>query len=75
MNVSVELDHDVALVLFEVLASRKDLAEQLKLDSPERNSLWALEAALEKQLVATLQADYDAQLSAARQSVVDRLGP
>jgi hypothetical protein len=74
MNVSVELDPDVALVLFEMLASRKDLAEQLKLDSPERNSLWALEAALEKQLLAPLQADYDAQLSAARQSVVARLG-
>jgi hypothetical protein len=74
MSVSVELDPDVALVLFEMLASRGDLAVQLKLESPERNSLWALQAALEKELIAPLQADYAAQLSAARQSVVARLG-
>ena len=74
MSVSVELDPDVALVLFELLASHKDLAEQLALEAPERNSLWALEAALEKQFVEPLQADYAAQLSAARQSVVARLG-
>ena len=74
MSVSVELDPDVALVLFEMLASRDDLSAQLKLESPERNSLWALQAALEKELVAPLQADYAAQLNAARQSVVARLG-
>jgi hypothetical protein len=74
MSVSVELDPDVALVLFELLASRKELAAQLKLEAPERNSLWALEAALERQLVAPLQADYVSQLNAARQSVVARLG-
>ena len=74
MSVSVELDSDVALVLFELLASRDNLAEQLKLESPERNSLWALQAALETELVAPLEADYAAQLSAARQSVVARLG-
>lgn len=74
MSVSVELDPDVALVLFEMLASRDNLAEQLKLEVPERNSLLALEAALEKQLVAPLQADYAAQLNAARQSIVARLG-
>jgi len=74
MSVTVELDPDVALVLFEMLASRDDLAEELKLEAPERNSLWALEAALEKQLVGPLQADYAAQLNAARQSVVARMG-
>lgn len=74
MSVSVELDPDVALVLFELLASRKDLAEQLALEAPERNSLWALKAALEKQLVEPFQTDYAAQLSAARQSIVARLG-
>jgi len=74
MSVTVELDPDVALVLFEMLASRDDLAEELKLEAPERNSLWALEAALEKKLVAPLQADYAAQVKAARQSVVGRLG-
>ena len=74
MSVSVELDPDVALVLFELLASCEDLAEQLKLEPPERSSLWALEAALEKQLDAPLQADYAAQLNAARRSVSERLG-
>ena len=74
MSVSVELEPDVALVLLELLASRKTLAEQLALEAPERNSLWALEAALEKQLAAPFQPDYAAQLSAARASVVARLG-
>ena len=74
MNVSVELEPDVALVLFELLASRKDLAEQLRLEAPERNSLWALEAALEIKLVAPFASDYAAQLSAARLAVVERLG-
>jgi hypothetical protein len=74
MNVSVELDPDVALVLFELLASGQILAEQLKLEVPERNSLWALQAALEKQLTAPLEPDYKMQLRAARQSIVERLG-
>jgi hypothetical protein len=74
MNVPVELDPDVALVLFELLASRQDLAEQLRLEAPERNSLWALQTALEKQLVAPFAADYASQLREARLSVAQRLG-
>jgi hypothetical protein len=74
MAVSVDLEPDEALVLFELLASRKDLAAQLKLEAPERNVLWALEAALERKLVPPLQSNYEAQLSAARKSVVERLG-
>lgn len=74
MSVSFELESDEALVLFELLSSRKDLAEQLKLEPPERNVLWALEAALEKELVPPLRADYEAQLDAARKSVVERFG-
>ena len=74
MSVSVELEPDEALVLFELLASRKDLAEQLRLKAPERNVLWALEAALEKKLVSPFQTDYAGQLTAARKSVVERLG-
>ncbi len=34
MSVSVDLEPDEALVLFELLASRKDMAEQLKLEAP-----------------------------------------
>jgi hypothetical protein len=74
MSLRVEVDADVAIVLFEMLASRNSLAEQLNLEVPERNSLWALESALEKQLVASLQTDYAAQLDTARQSVAARLG-
>jgi hypothetical protein len=74
MSVSVDLEPDEALVLFELLASRKDLAERLKLEAPERNVLWALECALERKLVPPFQSDYEAQLSAARKSVVERLG-
>jgi hypothetical protein len=74
MNVSVELEPDVALVLFELLASRDDLPEQLRLEAPERHALWALEAALEKRLVAPLAPDYRSQLLAARRSIVERLG-
>jgi hypothetical protein len=74
MSVSVELESDEALVLFELLASRKDLAERLGLQPPERNVLWALEVALEKMLLPPFQADYGAQLEAARKAVVERLG-
>jgi len=74
MGVSIDLEPDEALVLFELLASRKDLAEQLKLEAPERNALWALEAALERKLVPPFQRDYEVQLSAARKSIVERLG-
>ena len=74
MNVSVELDPDVALVIFELLASGQILEAQLKLEVPERNSLWALQTALEKQLSAPYEPDYQAQLRAARQSIVKSLG-
>lgn len=39
MSTSFELESDEALVLFELLSSRKNLAEQLKLEPPERNVL------------------------------------
>jgi hypothetical protein len=74
MSVSVELESDEALVLFELLASRKDLAERLGLQPPERNVICALEAALEKILLPPFQADYCAELEAARKSVLERHG-
>jgi hypothetical protein len=75
MNVAVELDSDAALVLFELLASRDDFAERLSLEAPERNALWALHGALEKQLVTPFAPDYATQLSAARASLIERFGP
>jgi hypothetical protein len=74
MTVSVELDPNVALVLLELFASGQILAAQLKLEVPERNALWALQTALEKQLTAPLEPDYHARLHAARQSIVEKLG-
>ena len=47
MPVTVTLEQDEALILFELLASEK---LEAKVDKPERNALWALEAVLEKQL-------------------------
>lgn len=40
----------------------------------ERNALWALEGALERQLVAPFQDDYDEQLAAARARVEEHGG-
>jgi len=71
MPTQVALEDDEALVLFELLASGR-LAESI--DIPERNALWALEAALQRQLDAPFSSDYAAQLEQARTSLVARLG-
>ena len=55
MSVKIELADDEALVLFELLASRK-LEDSV--ETPERNALWALEGLLQKQLVAPFSHDY-----------------
>lgn len=71
MAIQVTLEDDEAIVLFELLASG-----QLSggVDTPERNALWALEALLEKALVAPLSSDYAAALERARASLVHRYG-
>jgi hypothetical protein len=52
----------------------KDDGRELIVRSPaERNALWALHAALEKQLVAPFQDDYAEQLAAAR-TRIDKKG-
>jgi hypothetical protein len=64
-----ELTEDVALVLFEALARAKSEHDprNLVLEHPaERNALWALEAGLEKTLIAPFRADYGDALAAAR---------
>lgn len=71
MAIQVTLEDDEAIVLFELLASRQ-LSDGV--DTPERNALWALEAILEKALVAPLSSDYAAALERARASLVDRYG-
>ena len=71
MSTSIELADDEALVLFELVASGK-LSEHV--DVPERNALWALEALLQRQLVAPLSRNYSEQLAAARASLVTKYG-
>jgi hypothetical protein len=71
MSTSIELADDEALVLFELVASGKLIDH---VDVPERNALWALEALLQKQLVAPLSKDYAEQLAAARASLVTKYG-
>jgi len=71
MPTQVTLEEDEALVLFELLASGR-LTDGV--DIPERNALWTLEAALQRQLAAPFSADYTAQLEQARTSLVARSG-
>ena len=67
----IELADDEAIVLFELLASGK-LTDCV--DPPERNALWALEALLQKQLVAPFSENYSTLLEQARSSLVARYG-
>lgn len=72
-----ELSDDEALVLFDLLADYGENGDDRVLvirHAAERNALWALEAALEKQLVAPLQSGYVEQLAAARARVEVRGG-
>ena len=71
----LELDKDVALVLFELLASReKEIVNTMKLEPPERNALWSLEGALEKTLVELFSTDYQSLLATARKALIERGG-
>jgi hypothetical protein len=71
VGVQIELADDEALVLFELLASGR-LSDSV--DAPERNALWALEALLQKQLVAPLAENYSSLLEQARSSLMARYG-
>jgi hypothetical protein len=74
----IELTDDEALVLSALLAeygTRDDGRTLAIAHAAERNALWALEAALEKQLVAPLRSDYAELLLAARRRVEEQGGP
>jgi hypothetical protein len=71
MAIHLMLEDDEALVLFELLASKR-LEENLGI--PERNACWALQGALENLLVAPFSPDYAALLEQARQSLMTRHG-
>ena len=65
----VELSADESLVLLDLLAAygAQDDGRALRVrHAAERNALWALEGALERQLATAFQKDYAEQLAAAR---------
>lgn len=74
MSTTIILDDDVALVLFELLASRRIETELPGLEAPERSALWALEGCLEKSLVEPFSPEYAQLLEEARASLVERFG-
>jgi hypothetical protein len=75
MPIPVILDDDVALVLFELLASEQIETRIPDLEAPERNALSALQGHLEKALLQPFSPEYDRLLESARQSLLRRFGP
>lgn len=71
MAITITLENDEALVLFELLKSE---SLEASVATPERDALWGLEAALEKQLVEPFSPDYAKLLEKARQSLITRCG-
>lgn len=74
---TLDLDDDAALVLFDLLGgyAEADEGRQLVIRSAaERNALWQLEGALEKRLVAPFRNDYADQLAAARTRLEEQGG-
>jgi len=74
MSTTITLDDDVALVLFELLASERIERDLPGLEAPERNALWALEGCLERTLVQPFLPEYYELLKQARASLVERFG-
>ena len=74
MAVTLQLEDDEALVLFEFLASRENLRGELNLEAPESHALDCLHAALERVLVVPFKPDYSTLLSSARTSLIERFG-
>lgn len=75
MPIIITLDDDVALVLFELLASERIKTHIPDLEAPERSALWALEGHLEKALIQPLSPEYGNLLKNARESLLRRFGP
>ena len=74
----IELSEEEALVLFELLQGYGTKTDGRHLDIrhvAERNALWALEAQLEKGLVAPFRSDYSDLLERARSRVEKQGGP
>lgn len=74
---TIELTEEEALVLFDLLAEYGTKNDGRNLEvrhAAERNALWALEAQLEKQLVAPFRPEYAEAVSRARATVEERGG-
>ena len=71
MPLTITLESNEALVLFELLAS-KSLESHVK--KPERNALWILESKLEKLLVEPFDPNYKHLLDVARKSLIEYYG-
>ena len=69
--ITVELTEDQALIFFDWLVRFNERDEENFEDKAEERVLWDLESSLEEQLAATLAADYQSRLSAARDAVRD----
>jgi len=74
MSTTITLDDDAALVLFEMLASKRIETQLPNVEPPERYALWSLEGSLEKVLVQPFSPDYKQLLNKARESLVERYG-
>ena len=78
--VTIELNEDDALVLFEFLTRHDELDNEsaiteLKIDDPaELYALWQLHGVLENTLIEPLSPDYQAMVDAARAAVRIRWG-
>lgn len=75
MSTTITLDDNVALVIFELLASKRIEKDCPGLEAPERNALWALTAYLEESLTQPFSAQYAKLLEEARASLIERFGP
>ncbi len=74
---TIDLDDDAALVLFEMLSGYAEHDDGRLLPirhAAERNSLWSLVAALENSLGAQFEPDYVTQVARARERVEARAG-
>lgn len=74
MAITITLEDDEALVLFELLASEKLEKAIQSLDSAEHGAVWALEASLERVLAEPFRENYAELLAQAKQAVADRCG-
>lgn len=74
MSTTITLDDDVALVLFDLLASERIESDLPGLEAPERNALRALEGCLEECLVGPFSPEYIRLLEKAKISLVERYG-